>query len=84
MINAMIPLGSVKITLKDKECEIPTVVYFEQNNVQIAIGQIVSFEFALINGELRMVTRKFVDDKLVADVITVASITPNAEAKVTT
>jgi len=73
MINAMIPLERVKITLEGKGYEVPAVVHFDRCNVQIAFGDIVSFEFALIGGNLRMVTRRFVDGKMVSDVITVAS-----------
>jgi hypothetical protein len=75
MISAIIPLERVKITLEGKGYEVPTVVYFDRSNIQIAFGEgeIVSFEFALIDGNLRMVTRSFVDDKVNVEVVTVAS-----------
>jgi hypothetical protein len=73
MINATIPLERVKITLEGQGYVVPTVVHFDRCNVQIGFGETVSFEFALVGGNLRMVTRRFIDGKVNAEVITVAS-----------
>lgn len=73
MINATIPLRKVQVDMTG----VPATVYFDLNNIQIAFGQraeCISFEFVLRDyGELRMVTRRFIDNKLVADVVTVAT-----------
>ena len=73
MINAMVPLERVKVTLEGMGYDLPTVVHFDRCNIQIAFGEIVSFEFALIGGNLRMVTRRFIGGKVNAKVVTVAS-----------
>ena len=77
MITASIPLEKVKVTLQDNGAEVPTAVYFNPNDIQIAFGEIVSIEFALRNGKLRMVTRQFVNDKLSAKTEVIASLPPS-------
>jgi hypothetical protein len=81
MITATIPIEKITVTLQDNGAEIPTAVYFSPNNIEIAFGEIISVEFALTNGKIRMVTRQFMADKLVADTQTIASLPPDHKNK---
>jgi hypothetical protein len=73
MIKATIPLERVNCTLEGKDYELPATVYFDRCSIQIAFGELVSFEFVLIGGELKMVKRQSVDGKMAALVSLVAS-----------
>ena len=72
MIAATIPIEKIKVTLQDNGAEVPTAVFFSPNDIQIAFEELISIEFALLNGKIRMVTRRFVNDKIITVTKTIA------------
>ena len=80
MISAIVPLERITGVLMDADYELPATIYLDRSEIQIAFGrnaEIVSFAFVLTGGDLKMVTRRFVANRMTAEVLTVASgLTP--------